>query len=168
MAGGVAAIGSDWPGRELVIHYYAELKDFIEAIIGLDRNVLHVHLGIALFVFLAWLFPGPGRYRKAFFWLLFLELINEFIDAMMALDAGRSPNWPDTLADIINTMIWPAVWCLWRHHRRRRAGRLASPAQHDLGDPMSNAWLDPLSRSGSSSPVRSATGTPPPDKGGPA
>lgn len=147
-----------------MIYYYSDLKDFIEAIIGLDRNVLHVHLGIALFIFLSWLFSGPARYRKAFFWLLFLELVNEFIDAMMALDRGHSPNWPDTFADIINTMIWPAVWCLWRHHRRLRAERAA----RDPGGPVSGAWVDPMGTAAARDPVRSRIGTPPPDKGGPA
>lgn len=121
----IAAIRSGACSTAL-IHQYSNFKDLIEAIIGLDRNVLHVHLGIALFIFLAWLFPGEGRYRKAFFWLLVIELINEFFDVMMAVDARRTPNWPDTLADIINTMIWPAVYCLWRRHRKRR-GKTVSP-----------------------------------------
>lgn len=151
-----------------MIYYYSNLKDFIEAIIGLDRNVLHVHLGIALFIFLSWLFPDPGRYRKAFFWLLFLELVNEFIDAMMALDRGRSPNWPDTMADIINTMIWPAVWCLWRHHRRLRAERVAGSASGAAKDLTSGAWVDPMADPAASQPARSSIGTLPPDKGGPA
>ena len=115
------------PSTDLqLIHYYSSFKDLIEAIVGLDRNVLHVHLGIALFIFLSWLFPGPTRYRKAFFWLLVVELLNEFFDIMMAVDARRTPNWPDSLADIINTLIWPAVYCLWRRHRKRR-GKAVSP-----------------------------------------
>ena len=161
-----------------MIYYFSDLKDFIEAIIGLDRNVLHVHLGIALFILFAWIFSGPGRYRKAFFWLLVLELVNEFIDAMMALDRGRSPNWPDTLADIINTLIWPAIWCLWRHHRRLRAERAAGSTPGAAKELMAGAWVDPMaapapsaSRSASqpaNPPARSSIGTLPPDKGGPA
>lgn len=103
-----------------MIHHFSDFKDLLEAIIGLDRNVLHVHLGIALFLFLAWCFPGPGRYRKAFVWLAIIEFVNEFSDAMMALDARRQPDWPDALADIINTLFWPAVWCLWQMWERRR------------------------------------------------
>lgn len=109
-----------------MIHYYSNFKDFIEAIVGLDRNVLHVHLGIALFLLFAWIFPGANRYRKAFFWLVVVEFLNEFIDVMMAVDAHRTPNWPDAMADIINTLFWPAVYCLWRHHRKRR-GQPVSP-----------------------------------------
>ena len=109
-----------------LIHYYSDFKDLIEAIVGLDRNVLHVHLGIALFLFFAWIFPGESRYRKAFFWLLAIQLMNEVFDVMMAIDARRTPNWPDALADIINTLFWPAVYCLWRRHRKRR-GKTVSP-----------------------------------------
>lgn len=151
-----------------MIYYVSDLKDFIEAIIGLDRNVLHVHLGIALFILFAWIFSGPGRYRKAFFWLLVLELVNEFIDAMMALDRGRSPNWPDTLADIINTLIWPAIWCLWHHYRRLRAARTAASGAAVAVDPVSADWVDPMGSRSTVSTVRSSTGTPPPEKGGPA
>ena len=110
-----------------MIHFVSDLKDLIEAIIGLDRNVLHVHLGIALFVFFAWCFPGPGRFEKAFFWLVTIELVNEFFDAMMALDGGRRPNWPDMIADIINTLIWPAIWCLWQRRRRRLGQQSKAP-----------------------------------------
>ena len=113
-----------------LIHYYSDFKDLLEAIIGLDRNVLHVHLGIALFLLFAWVFPDPHRHRKAFVWLAILELVNEFIDGMMAVDAGRSPNWPDALADIINTLFWPAVWCLWHHYR----GHRPKPAMTDTQD----------------------------------
>lgn len=157
-----------------MIHYYSDFKNFLEAIIGLDRNVLHVHLGIALFIFLSLLFSGANRYRKALFWLLVFELVNEFIDAMMAFDRGRSPNWPDTVADIINTMIWPTVWCLWRHYRRLRAeraieARTAATTEAAAGTAAAvDAWVDPLARTGVVAPSRNPIGTSPPDKGDPA
>jgi hypothetical protein len=97
-----------------LLHLFSQSKDLIEAVIGLDRNVLHVHLGIVLFLLLAWCFPRPGRYRKAFVWLLAIALINESFDAMIAFDKGVTPNWPDGLADIINTVLWPGLWCWFR------------------------------------------------------
>ena len=106
-----------------MVDLYAYFKDLIEAVSGLDRNVLHVHLGIVLFGLLAWIFPGRGRFAKAWAWLLLIELVNEFFDLMAAVDAGKPPNWPDSIADVINTMLWPAVWCLWWYLRGRRIGQ---------------------------------------------
>ncbi|MET0507598.1 MAG: hypothetical protein ABWZ78_05365 [Burkholderiaceae bacterium] len=114
-----------------MVHLFAEFKDLLEAVIGLDRNVLHVHLGIILFLVFAWCLPDPHRYSKAFIWLIVVELCNEFFDVVTTYDLGRVPNWPDTLADIINTLIWPAAWCLFR----RRIARALRNAP-DLSGPV--------------------------------
>ena len=123
-----------------MVHLFSDFKNLIEAIIGLDRNVLHVHLGLVLFFFLAWCFPGPGRYWKAFVWVAIIELVNEFFDATMAFDAAHRPNWPDMAADIINTLFWPAVWCLWKCRRRRRGQvlREAESNRQDLTPPQND------------------------------
>lgn len=120
-----------------MIHLYAQLKDLIEAVIGLDRNVLHVHLGIVLFMLLAWCFPQPHRYRRALVWLLVIAVLNEVFDVLMAFDKGKRPNWSDDIADIINTLFWPAVWCVFRHRLARAfppsagARDLAPPVERD-------------------------------------
>lgn len=100
-----------------MVDLYAHFKDLLEAFIGLDRNVLHVHFGIILFGLLAWIFPGRAHFAKAWSWLLLIELVNEVFDLVVAVDAGHRPNWPDSIADVINTMLWPTVWCLWWYLR---------------------------------------------------
>ena len=97
----------------MVHHLHSDFKDLLEAVLGVDRNVLHVHLGIALFLLFAWCLPDPHRYRKALAWVIVVALLNEFSDALMAYDVGRVPKWRDAVADIMNTVIWPAAWCLF-------------------------------------------------------
>lgn len=106
-----------------MVELFAHFKNLLEALSGLDRNVLHVHLGIVLFGLVAWIFPGRRRFLKAWYWLLVIELVNECFDIIRALDRGKPPNWADGLADIINTMLWPTVFCLWWYWRRARQRR---------------------------------------------
>lgn len=113
--------------RPILIHLYAQLKDLIEAVIGLDRKVLHAHLGVILFLRLTWCFPGPHRYRKALVWLFVIELVNQFFDVLTAYDQGFRPYWSDSVADIINTMIWPTIWCLYRCRLARALASSAAP-----------------------------------------
>lgn len=110
-----------------MVQFYSDFKVVLESIFGVDRNVLHVHLGIVLFLVLARFLPDPHRYWKALAWLIVIELLNELLDYAMAYRKGESLNVPDLIADLINTMIWPAAWCLFRHRVTNALRRQPDP-----------------------------------------
>ena len=49
---------------------FSDIKDLIEVTLHLQRDALHIHIGLALFLCIAALVSSPGRCRVAFGWLL--------------------------------------------------------------------------------------------------
>ncbi len=101
------------------------LKSALSDFLHLSKDALHVHFGIAAYLFFLVFFRR--RPASAIPWLavLVLELINEALDIAYALGhRGQLLRvLLGTLKDVVNTMLWPTVLFLvlrWRAHRRRR------------------------------------------------
>ena len=88
---------------------YAALKNLIVAYAGLEKDAVHIHAALLLYVLALWLFRQSRRSR--FPWLFVLAILgaNEIYDLIH--------NWPDGPAwalsqsgkDLWNTMLWPTV-----------------------------------------------------------
>ena len=110
----------------MFLTHHAELKDFLETLLHIDRNTLHVHLGLVLFFGLAALIRSRHRFARALVWLAMIAMLNEAFDLLGAYSKGHSLAWGESVADIVNTVLWPAVWVLfgarilgfWRRHTR--------------------------------------------------
>ncbi len=113
-----------------MVHFYSDLKALIEAVAGFDRNILHLHFGILLFLLLSWRMPEPHRFRRAFVCLLVIAVVNECFDMLMALEKAEPFSWRESIVDIINTVLWPAVWCVFQ---RRIVRALVN--EHSLDKP---------------------------------
>lgn len=75
---------------------------------GLPDTILHIHAGMAVLLVAR---VVTGRSLGTFVPLTFValaELANEILDRLQY----GSWRWPDTSADIANTMFWPAVICI--------------------------------------------------------
>lgn len=75
---------------------------------GLPDAMLHVHAGMAVLLIAR---LASGRSLGTFVPLgavMLAEAANELLDRI----TYHSWRWPDTLADIANTLFWPAVICL--------------------------------------------------------
>lgn len=104
---------------------YNDIKTGISELLGLSKDALHVHLGLAIFVLLILLLrKSPGSVLP---WLgvLAFQLINEFIDAFHWRQGVLDIDYPGALKDIGNTMLWPTVALLafriYRHRLMKRA-----------------------------------------------
>lgn len=87
---------------------YHRFIDWIGDGTGLSDTVLHIHAGLAVLMVARVL---TRRSLGSFVPLSFVvaaELANEVMDR---LHFG-SWRWPDTLADVANTLFWPLVICL--------------------------------------------------------
>jgi hypothetical protein len=103
---------------------YNDIKTGISEFLGLSKDALHVHLGLAIFVALVLVLrKSPGSLLP---WLgvLAFQLINEFIDAFHWRRGVLDIDLPGSLKDIGNTMFWPTMvlvaFRIYQHRLTRR------------------------------------------------
>ncbi|MDT9598908.1 hypothetical protein [Sphingosinicella rhizophila] len=90
---------------------YHDLKIFLVDYTGLDKDALHIHA--ALFLYLAAMLAFRQTRRSRFPWLFVLavELGNEAIDLHReGWVAARL--WEESAKDLWNTMLWPTILLL--------------------------------------------------------
>ena len=89
---------------------------------GLPDTILHIHAGLAVLMLAR---VATGRSLGSFIPLIFVVLAEGANEAMDRMFFG-SWRWPDTTADVINTLFWPVVISLGvrlRPFSRERGGR---------------------------------------------
>jgi hypothetical protein len=101
-------------------HSFGDMKNVLVDAIGFQRDALHIHFGLLIFVGAAWLMKGKRRYLAAFALVLVIAFGAEAWDHVYERSIGRTCDWPDHLSDLFNTCIWPLVLALfWRWKRGR-------------------------------------------------
>jgi hypothetical protein len=101
---------------------YNDLKTQLSELLGISKDALHIHLGLAIFIIAAVMFRRGFASWIPWLILLAFELFNEFMDifhiheGVMGLDIGGSAK------DVVNTMIWPTVVFVVARARRARDG----------------------------------------------
>ena len=105
--------------------YLLEWEGFKEALtawLQIDRELLHVHLGLAVYLLVGTLMRNPLGSPVALLAVVVVELVNEGADyaRYMASDWPWTPE--STAADIINTLFWPTIiyFCAPRKAPRRQ------------------------------------------------
>lgn len=94
---------------------YGEWKRWFEHSLGVSDDLLHVHLGLAVFVLSALLL----RRRMRSIWPLSAVVILAFLNEV--IDCAIAENWSAELSalDLVNSIFWPLV--LFLLARRGRA-----------------------------------------------
>lgn len=88
---------------------YASIKIAIEQYSGLDKDALHVHAALLLYLIAMVVFRQTRRSRIPWLFVLFIELANEAFDLRRQYLVGESLAWDESLKDLWNTMLWPTV-----------------------------------------------------------
>lgn len=88
---------------------YNALKTDLTGFLGLTKDALHIHIGLAIFLGLLLLLKRSPASLLPWFGLLGLELINEFMDLFHRHAGAFSFELGDSLKDIANTMLWPTI-----------------------------------------------------------
>ena len=106
--------------RDALIQW-GSFKAHMDRGLEISQAMLHIHIGLALFLLAARLIGGtPGRLAPLLL-VTALELANEVLDFARYQASG----WPwkpwGTIGDILNTLFWPVVLTLI--FRRREAAR---------------------------------------------
>lgn len=117
--------------------HWTALKGQVVDLLGLDQDLLHIPLGLVLFVLLAVaLRRRANRLGLAVLGLLGLQLLNETFDAVQwVIWTGRIP-WAEVAQDTLVTLALPviilSVLSVRRHLRDRRAMAAARTESLDL------------------------------------
>jgi len=105
-----------------VILDFETLKNLVAPRGELGRSILHIHLGLAIYILL-WL---ATRRSRGPLWALagvaLLEALNETMDLAATWPVLQGWQIRDTQQDVFNTMLWPCVLCglaLWDARRKR-------------------------------------------------
>ena len=102
---------------------WADLKDGIVFYTGLERDAVHVHAALLLYIAAMGIFRQSRRSRVPWLVVLAVELANEAYDFRHNLDMGSDMAFSLGLKDLWNTMLWPTVLLVvgrytnWFHKR---------------------------------------------------
>ena len=88
---------------------FIDLKLFIENYTGLERDALHIHAAILLYVVAMAVFRRSRRSRFPWLVVFAAELLNEGHD--LSINIPDDPAWAieGSFKDLWNTMLWPTV-----------------------------------------------------------
>lgn len=105
---------------------YNAIKTQLSDILGITKDALHVHIGLAIFLGVALVFRRSLASWLPWLALLAFELVNELMDMLYWNGSGIGFDLGDSPKDIVNTMFWPTVvFLVARWLRRRAAGGAA-------------------------------------------
>jgi hypothetical protein len=102
---------------------FEAVKNLVAPSGELGRTILHIHVGMAIYIVLRLV----TRRRLSPLWALaglaLLEALNEITDLAATWPVLQEWQIRDTGQDVFNTMLWPCVLCaltLWAARRPRR------------------------------------------------
>lgn len=95
-------------------HDWHQVKEWLEHVIGLNMDALHVYFGLAILVGAAVLLRKPLRSPIPWLVVLALELANEYYDWTYEIWPGpdRAIQAAEGIHDIWNTMVLPTLLLL--------------------------------------------------------
>lgn len=109
---------------------YNALKTDLAGFLGITKDALHIHIGLAIFFGLVVVLRRSPSSILPWLGLLAFELVNELMDIFHWHLGTFSFEIGDSLKDVINTMLWPTVALLtFRLVERRRRIRAVSQAK---------------------------------------
>jgi hypothetical protein len=107
---------------------YDAIKTLLSETLGITKDALHIHIGLAIFLGVALVFRRSLASWLPWLVLLAFELANELMDVFYWNGRGIGFDLGDSPKDVVNTMFWPTVVLLVARWLRRRAtGSTGSP-----------------------------------------
>jgi hypothetical protein len=116
--------------------WYQGAKLVLVSVLGLSKDALHVHTGLAVFLLAALVFRKPLGSPLPLALVFLAALAGEALDLRDDVTSLGYWRWRSSLGDIANTVFWPVVlWLLARLHvlsigekARSSAARTAKPS----------------------------------------
>ncbi|ARU06014.1 hypothetical protein CCO03_16265 [Comamonas serinivorans] len=98
------------------------LKLQIVGAVGLSKDALHIHVGLAVFVVACWVLRKTPRPALAFAAVFAVACLGELLDLRDDLRTFGVWRWPASVHDIVNTCWWPLVLAGLHAVHLRRSG----------------------------------------------
>ena len=97
--------------------WYSDIKIFLENYSGLERDALHIHFALFLYIVAMAVFRQTRKSRIPWLFVLGVEIANEILDVRTQYLVGTDIRWWEAVPaawessarDIWNTMLWPTV-----------------------------------------------------------
>jgi uncharacterized membrane protein len=94
-------------------NFWFESKGVLQDTTGLQTDILHTHLGLAVFLVLCVLLRNRKRgMLVAWFCVFLIQIFNEALDARDWINWTGAVNWHETIKDSASTLFWPTVLLL--------------------------------------------------------
>jgi hypothetical protein len=97
--------------------WYQAAKLVLESALGLSRDALHVHVGLAVFVVAVLVLRKPPHSPIPLAVVFLAAVMGEGLDLRDDLRSLGYWRWKDSVGDVVKTVFWPLVlWALarWR------------------------------------------------------
>src|SRR3546814_14340380 len=104
---------------------WGPLKTGFEKSVGLSADAIHVHVGVMLLFFFAWVTRRPLHDWRPWLMVFAVELANEIIDLNQEFGSIER-NWNASRHDLITTMFIPTLLVLYYGALRLRAQMAAT------------------------------------------
>lgn len=108
---------------------YNALKTQLSELLGITKDALHIHIGLAIFLAVALVFRRSLASWVPWLALLAFELANELMDVFHLHNGAIGFEIGDSLKDILNTMFWPSVVLIVARWQKRRRSTPAVSAR---------------------------------------
>lgn len=86
-----------------------DLKLLAVDVTGLEKDALHIYVGVIVLIAAAWLFRWGLASFKGLLLVLAVALVNEFFDVRHNLEIEKQPFLLSSVHDIVNTMLLPTA-----------------------------------------------------------
>ena len=109
---------------------WADLKDGIVFYTGLERDAVHVHVALLLYIAAMAVFRRDRRSPVPWLVVMAFAVVNEAVDFLFNLDMGSEAAFSRVVKDLWNTMLWPTVLLILGRYTswfQRRPDRAAPP-----------------------------------------
>ena len=110
---------------------WVALKDGIVFYTGLERDAVHVHAALLLYIAAMVVFRRNRRSLVPWLVVMALALANEAVDFLFNLDMGSKEAFSRVVKDLWNTMLWPTVLLVLGRYTDWFQERPARPAEPD-------------------------------------
>ena len=84
-------------------------KLWLQDLVGLSKDALHIYVGLAVFLLAAFLLRRPLRDWRPAAAVVLVALAGEIWDLVEWTNRGNPPRWGNHWHDLWNTMFWPLV-----------------------------------------------------------
>ena len=92
------------------------IKLAIVSFTGLEKDALHIYVGLGIFLGFAALLKRPLRCAAPWLAVLFFAVGGELFDMRDDIASLGLWRWRASLHDVLNTIFWPTVFLLLARH----------------------------------------------------